>query len=112
MEWSTSLIVTILIALVGWLGTLGGLIWYISGQFTQLKMSSNANGEDIGKVDNKLTRHIDAYDEHVTDSKVHTTEEQRRDINRRIDKLDDTVSNGLRDLGGKMDGVLLAILKK
>lgn len=87
-------------------------VWYISSRLTRIEANSQSNGVEIGEVKASLDKTCDAFDDHVQDSRVHTTEEQRKDISRRIDRLEQAVSDGYRDLGNKLDTWASRILSK
>lgn len=89
-----------------------GVVWYLSGRLTRMESRSESNGEELKELDSKFEKHMDAFDSHVLDAKVHTTEEQRRDISRRIDKLEELVTTGHRDLSNKLDTWATRILSK
>lgn len=95
---------TIIGLVVGHLIELGVFIWYLSGRLEKIQASTESNGKDIGKVEKALDDHIEKFDDHVVDKSVHTTEEQRKDIAKRIDDLSATVATSYRDLGNKIDG--------
>lgn len=93
-------------------GSVIGIVWYISGRLTRIETNGTNNGAAVDKVDHKLDDHIEQFDKHIVDQSVHTTLEQRKDINRRIDTLDQTVKEGYKDLGQKIDRWAEIMLKK
>lgn len=106
----TSTILTIVSLVVGHLIELGVFIWYLSGRLSKIQSAMESNGGEIAKVEKTLDDHIEKFDSHLVDRSVHTTEEQRRDISRRIDDLSSTVASSSRELGTKIDNLAMQIL--
>jgi hypothetical protein len=109
MEWST---ITALAGIgIAHVIELGVFIWYLSGRLTTIENSTNSNGREIVKVEATLGETIEKFDMHLVDKTVHTTEEQRRGFDRRMDKIEHTMAQGIRDLGTKIDNLVNAVLK-
>lgn len=110
MDWN---VITALIGLgLTQLAQVIGLVWYLSGKLARIESTSSSNGVDIAKVDAKLEKHAEAFDEHIQDVTVHTTQEQRKDLQRSIEKLSERMDSGYNNLSNKLDQWAARILSK
>ena len=111
MEWTTANTLTLGVFILAQLIQLGIFVWYLSGRLTKIEAGSASNGEKVDELTKDFKKQSDEFDRHSADATVHTTFEQRRDINRRIDKLEETVKDGYKDMGTKIDRLTDHILR-
>jgi hypothetical protein len=111
MEWTPANTLTLGVFIFAQLVQLGIFVWYLSGRLTKIEAGSASNGEKVDELKTDFEKHSTDFERHVTDATVHTTLEQRKDINRRIDKLEETVKDGYKDMGTKIDRLTDHILR-
>lgn len=111
MEWNASNTLTLAIAGIGWIGSFIGLVWYLSGRLTRIESGSTDNGKKLEAVDRKIDNLDAAFNDHVLDHGQHITLEQRKDMSKRIDKIEMAVERTGASLGDKIDRVMDHLLR-
>lgn len=94
-EWLEANAWAIVVAVVGWLISMGGLVWKIS----KWAAISEETGHKVEALTLAFRNHENDLEGHVKDTNVHTTLEQRQAINFQLTEL----GRAIKGLASKED---------
>ena len=106
-EWMETNALAIVGMVVGWLISLGGLIWYLSG----IAASTKSNGEKVDALAKSFSDHEDNFRAHESDTNVHSNFEYRQSVNARFAELKHEMTDGHNRIENKIDKLIDRLIK-
>lgn len=101
-EWFEANIVSIVVAVITWLITAGGMLWGLA----TLAASIRETSKKVDALTLSIQTHGDDLYDHAQDGNVHTTFEYRQSVNARFDRVEAQIHSGNTELSTKIDRLL------
>jgi gas vesicle protein len=111
VEWLSVNSLALTAMVTGWLGTLAGLIWYLSSNFAKGEERSTVMREQINHLTQTITEYEDAFQAHQSNSDIHSSKEYRDDIKTRFAEIKHEMEAGHSRIENKVDRLISKLIK-
>lgn len=110
-EWIEANGLAVLSMVAGWLISIGGLIWYLSGKFARFESQSKVSNDKVEALAKAFSEHEDDFRSHAQDTDVHSNFEYRQSVNARFAEIKHEMTDGHNRIENKIDKLIDRLIK-